>query len=156
MGFGEAQGAASAAIGGTSGQWSVDASGDLVPATDNADDIGDATYRPRTVRAATSVVTPKIDAAGQLRLHAAEDIFIATNPGTHDYDINLNGYNFYLTPTGPDGVKVVGHISGAEIADPAAPAANTGILYFRDNGAGKTQLVARFPTGAVQVIATEP
>jgi len=45
---------------------------------------------------------------------------------------------------------------GDEIADPAAPAANKGRLYFKDNGAGKTQLVVRFPTGAVQVIATEP
>lgn len=41
-------------------------------------------------------------------------------------------------------------------ADPAAPAANKGIIYMRDNGAGKTQFVARFPTGAVQVVATEP
>jgi len=43
-----------------------------------------------------------------------------------------------------------------EISAPAAPDANTGRLYVRDNGAGKTQLVIRFPTGAVQVIATEP
>ena len=43
-----------------------------------------------------------------------------------------------------------------EIADPAAPAADHGKMYFRDNGSGKTQLVVRFPTGAVQVIATEP
>lgn len=39
---------------------------------------------------------------------------------------------------------------------PPTPAANHGVMYFRDNGAGKTQLVALFPTGAVQVIATEP
>lgn len=45
---------------------------------------------------------------------------------------------------------------GTEISDPTAPSANKGRLYFKDNGAGKTQLVARFPTGAVQVIATEP
>lgn len=43
-----------------------------------------------------------------------------------------------------------------EQADPAAPAANVGRLYARDDGGGKTQIVARFPTGAVQVIATEP
>jgi hypothetical protein len=43
-----------------------------------------------------------------------------------------------------------------EIADPSAPTANRGILYTRDNGSGKTQLVVRFPTGAIQVIATEP
>ena len=43
-----------------------------------------------------------------------------------------------------------------EIADPAAPAANSARLYAKDNGSGKTQLVVRFPTGAVQVLATEP
>ncbi|MGB2713510.1 MAG: hypothetical protein WBC51_04980 [Vicinamibacterales bacterium] len=41
-------------------------------------------------------------------------------------------------------------------SDPAAPSANEVKLYARDNGAGKTQIVARFNTGAVQVIATEP
>ena len=41
-------------------------------------------------------------------------------------------------------------------ADPAAPAATFGRTYFRDNGAGKMQYCVRFPTGAVQVIATEP
>lgn len=50
----------------------------------------------------------------------------------------------------------VAPFEGSEIADPPAPATNNGILYFRDNGAGKTELAVRFPTGAVQVIATEP
>lgn len=40
--------------------------------------------------------------------------------------------------------------------EPEAPDVGYGRLYFRDNGAGKTQLVVRFNTGAVQVIATEP
>jgi hypothetical protein len=43
-----------------------------------------------------------------------------------------------------------------ERADPTAPAADNGILYVRDNGSGKSQLVVRFPTGAIQVISTEP
>lgn len=43
-----------------------------------------------------------------------------------------------------------------EIADPAAPAANKARLYARDNGSGKTQMVVRFPTGAIQVLSTEP
>jgi hypothetical protein len=55
--------AATSAISGTASQWSVDASGDLVPATNNADDVGDATYMPRTVRAATSVLSPAVDVA---------------------------------------------------------------------------------------------
>jgi hypothetical protein len=45
--------------------------------------------------------------------------------------------------------------AGPEISDPPAPATG-GITYYRDNGAGKTQLVTRFPSGAVQVIVTEP
>lgn len=41
-------------------------------------------------------------------------------------------------------------------ADPSAGASNTARLYSRDNGSGKTQLCVLFPTGAVQVLATEP
>jgi tRNA A37 threonylcarbamoyladenosine biosynthesis protein TsaE len=41
-------------------------------------------------------------------------------------------------------------------ADAAAPAANQAVIYSKDNGAGKTQLVARFATGAVQQIAIQP
>lgn len=39
---------------------------------------------------------------------------------------------------------------------PSAPVANSGVFFLQDNGAGKMQLCARFPTGAIQVIATEP
>lgn len=53
-------------------------------------------------------------------------------------------------------MSIPSYLEGTEIADPAAPASNKARLYVRDNGAGKTQLVVVFPTGAVQVIATEP
>ena len=43
-----------------------------------------------------------------------------------------------------------------EQTDPAAPASNLARLFVRDNGSGKTQLCVRFPTGAIQVISTEP
>lgn len=43
-----------------------------------------------------------------------------------------------------------------QTADPAAGATNTARLFAKDNGSGKTQFVVRFPTGATQVIATEP
>jgi hypothetical protein len=39
---------------------------------------------------------------------------------------------------------------------PAAPPANMARIFVRDNGVGKTQLCVRFPSGAEQVIATEP
>lgn len=47
-------------------------------------------------------------------------------------------------------------LQGTIISDPTAPSTGTGKLYYRDNGSGKVQLVVRFPTGAVQVLATEP
>jgi hypothetical protein len=53
-------------------------------------------------------------------------------------------------------LDATGSMTMDEQADPAAPAANKGTLFMRDNGAGKTQFCARFPTGAVVVIATEP
>ncbi len=48
------------------------------------------------------------------------------------------------------------YIELLERNDPAAPSTNRGLLYVRDNGSGKSQLVCRFPTGAIQVIVTEP
>lgn len=41
-------------------------------------------------------------------------------------------------------------------ASPAAPAANKVRLFSKDSGAGKTQVCARFPTGAVVVLGVEP
>jgi hypothetical protein len=40
--------------------------------------------------------------------------------------------------------------------DMPAPGANGCRIYTKDSGGGKTQLIARFNSGAVQVIATEP
>ena len=53
-------------------------------------------------------------------------------------------------------VKMGGYIQATKTTDPAAPAANTGRTYFRDNGSGKMQFCVQFPTGGVQVLATEP
>jgi hypothetical protein len=43
-----------------------------------------------------------------------------------------------------------------EMTAPAAPAANKVRIYAEDDGAGKTRLMALFPTGAAQQIAIEP
>lgn len=53
-------------------------------------------------------------------------------------------------------ITATGAMDMVEQTAPAAPAANTARLYAVDNGAGKTQLVVVFPTGAAQVLATEP
>lgn len=49
-----------------------------------------------------------------------------------------------------------GAIEFNEMSAPGGGAANTARLYSADNGAGKTQLIVVFNTGAAQVLATEP
>lgn len=69
-------------------------------------------------------------------------------------EINLNGKNLR---TGNSNILMgAGRVTFDERNDPPAPSADQASLYTKDNGSGKTQLVARFPTGAIQVIATEP
>ncbi len=53
-------------------------------------------------------------------------------------------------------IETTSHVTFTEESAPAAPAANKVVLYAVDNGAGKTQLMARFATGAVQQIAIQP
>lgn len=67
-----------------------------------------------------------------------------------EYGYRLNR----VLPT--DGSEDVQFVSLVEITDPAAPVTNKARLYARDNGAGKTELVVRFATGAIQVLSTEP
>jgi hypothetical protein len=47
------------------------------------------------------------------------------------------------------------HLDLGEVSLPAAPGANVGRLFVRDDGTGKSQLCVRFPTGAVVVLGTE-
>jgi hypothetical protein len=54
------------------------------------------------------------------------------------------------------GVSAGATLEFIEMAAPAAPAANRARLYSRDNGAGKTQLMVIFPSGAAQQLAIEP
>lgn len=62
-----------------------------------------------------------------------------------------------VTTTAANQIKAgARHIELTEMTEPDAPATNSGRLYLKDDGGGKTQLCVRFPTGAVQVIATEP
>lgn len=65
----------------------------------------------------------------------------------------LGGAVLLGSATGSGGQYIEGW---EQSADPAAPSANAGRLFFKDNGAGKTQLCVRFSSGATQVIATQP
>lgn len=70
----------------------------------------------------------------------------------------FDGSNYYdQAVLKADGtLQLIGGIQMPEISDPSAPSGNNGILYVRDNGSSKSQLCVRFPSGAVQVLATEP
>jgi hypothetical protein len=58
--------------------------------------------------------------------------------------------------TRPSGSDVAGALEFLEMTAPAAPTANRVRIYAQDNGAGKTQLMALFATGAAVQIAIEP
>lgn len=74
-----------------------------------------------------------------------------------DYGVTAEPVVQICDATGADVAAIeTKFLEGSEITDPAAPIADKGRLYYRDSGAGKTQLVVRFPTGAVQVLAEEP
>jgi hypothetical protein len=90
------------------------------------------------------------DAPYRIQFDNARDPYAARNalqiqPGVNVVALDSSG-----------NVTIGGYLDGVEISAPSAPVANTGRIYFRDNGAGKTQLVVQFPTGVVQIIATEP
>jgi hypothetical protein len=51
---------------------------------------------------------------------------------------------------------ITGTILMTEIAEPSNAAANQGVFFLKDSGAGKTQACVRFASGATQVFATEP
>lgn len=53
-------------------------------------------------------------------------------------------------------VDAGGAMEWREQTAPAAPSTNGVRVYAQDNGAGKTQLMALFPTGAAQQVAIEP
>jgi len=61
-----------------------------------------------------------------------------------------------ITPAGTSQVEVGNGVQFTEMTAPSAPGANKVILFAQDNGAGKTQLMALFPSGAAQQVAIEP
>jgi hypothetical protein len=87
-------------------------------------------------------------------------------PGSQDYSIGIRnsdsgtltfsagsslGSAKLLALPASGGLRLPKLASGA-----AAPPSNNATIFMRDNGSGKMQFCVRFPTGAVQVIATEP
>jgi hypothetical protein len=119
---------------------------------------------PRFVPDNLSIVLGNAKDAGMVYDAAADELTLQTKSSggvpTDRIRVQANiaapkaFFDLPVTVTGA--IEHTSYLEGVEVTDPAAPAANRGRLYFRDNGGGKTQLAVRFPTGAVQVLATEP
>ncbi len=76
--------------------------------------------------------------------------------GSHTWAewVEIDGFNGTFAIKKP--LLLSSYIQGDAIAAPAAPAASKGRSFFRLNGGGKMEFCVIFPTGAVQVVATEP
>jgi hypothetical protein len=106
-----------------------------------------------TIRHNVFVAATGITISNCIRHWGTGTVYIGPNiyhafGGTITNEVNADTFLYVRTDAG--------YTSGYEIADPAAADTNMGRLYFKDNGSGKTQIVVKFKTGAVQVIATEP
>ena len=87
--------------------------------------------------------------------HDATDGYIQTNGGTTSLKLSGDGGANYMVlnsalATWPKAYQLT------EMTAPSAGGANTVKYYSQDNGAGKTQLCALFPSGVAQCYATEP
>lgn len=103
------------------------------------------------VKLRVSSTTPSLDIASNVILRFSDDPDIES--GSFDTGLSRSAAGVLGLTNGSTGG---GTLEFTEIAAPSAPAANKARLFTQDNGAGKTQLVVRFATGAIQVLATEP
>lgn len=126
---------------------------DLVPrnSADTAWDTGGFLYASGTVMAFRSDVTGCI-----LRYNAN------SSTGRHDFRVNnVSQGTWNSTGLGVDNsspqtsLHVGGGVTFDEITAPSTPAANDCVLYAKDNGSGKTQLVVKMPDGVETVLATQ-
>ena len=92
--------------------------------------------------------------------HVAGPLYLAANASDVAHRVRQTADTTDRWSVDANGVERIGATGFVEMsemaADPSAPAANKARYFTRDNGSGKTQACVRFPSGAVQVLATEP
>ena len=86
----------------------------------------------------------------------SDDCTNATEDSHIDIAVLVAGTSTTSLSLGNGSADFAGYQQMTEMTAPAAPAANKVRVYAEDNGAGKTRLMAIFPTGAAQQIAIEP
>jgi head-tail adaptor len=145
--------------------------GNMLPNADNVRDVGRADIKWRSGLFGTSVAVGTNPAqSGAIRLANNQAITARDVGNTADFDvIRLQPNNWVNVGNGTpltiggvivatgglilDGYSV---ITITEHAAPSAPGSNSVNLWLQDNGAGKSQLMIQFATGAPIAIATEP
>ncbi len=101
----------------------------------------------------TNISTHAVIGAG------APTIWIVPNQsggGAFTLTDNSTGVTQVIDPVSSRFSLGASYVELAEIADPLAPSTDKGRLYVRDSAGNKSQLVVLFPSGASQIIATEP
>lgn len=112
---------------------------------------GDVTIRNGTTPTRLDLYSTRTDADNYERLslfgQSADSFVLASEAaGTGTVrDVELQGANFILD----SGLAL------KETVTPPSGVADQAILFAQDNGAGKTQLMVQFPTGAAQQVAIE-
>lgn len=110
---------------------------------------------PRNLALFCAGATLTLGASGSSALWLLQTAALFPN-GDNTIDLGLAAGARIKTVAVGTSIVNTGFYEGTEMAAPAAGAANTGRLFFVDNGSGKTVAKIQFATGAAQVVATEP
>jgi hypothetical protein len=132
---------------------------DIVADTDN-----DAADTDALLRFGIDGITGAWTQVGKLGYDQGLDRLVLGYANDNDIAIDTNGRVGFNETSPASAIDIdddaggadMGYITMEELSgDAAAPAANHCVIFTRDNG-GKTELCARFPTGAIQQLAIEP
>lgn len=139
-------------------------SANILKTDDRFDSVGGFVFNPGAAAGNSLVSIIGAEANSRFLMDFAGGmLWGAGGASAHDISLGRAAANIIQLGTG-DALNVGGATDAGgnyiqffeQTADPAAGAANTARLFSKDNGSGKTQLVVRFPSGATQVISTEP
>ena len=154
----------------------ISPAGTLYSQTDNAADLGWSGGRFKTAHVGTSVnVGTNPAQSGAVRLANGAAITVRDGANTADRSLVVAGPTYQVIGN-HDAVTYIDAINGvffrvsgyvdvsisrggiglSETPAPPTPGANSASIWLQDNGAGKSQLMIQFATGAPIAIATEP
>lgn len=102
---------------------------------------------------------PRFDIGAQINAIAGSQWTVTNRETSLEFRVVAAGVNnlvVALTIQSDSGLKLGSYIDMPEMATrPPTPAANSGRLFMEDNGAGKTRLAVKWPSGGSQQIAVE-